>query len=200
VLDDPSFGAAAARAIDWACAQQRDRGWIDAMGFTPGADPLTHTIAYTIEGLLECALLLGHERAWTVAVAATEALEAAYRDPGSGARLAGHGGLAATFRTDWTSSARYECVTGSAQVALCARRIHAIEGAPTLLDFGDDLLASVKRAQPLGGPDGVRGGVPGSFPLWGSYGSFKYLNWAAKFASDVLMDRLAGALPRDRFG
>jgi hypothetical protein len=145
-------------------------------------------------------LLLGHERAWTVAVAATEALEAAYRDPGSGARLAGHGGLAANFRPDWTSSARYECVTGSAQVALCARRIHAIDGAPTLLDFGDDLLASVKRAQPLGGPDGVRGGVPGSFPLWGSYGSFKYLNWAAKFAGDVLMDRLAGALPRDRFG
>jgi hypothetical protein len=46
----------------------------------------------------------------------------------------------------------------------------------------------------------VRGGVPGSSPLWGEYGSFKYLNWAAKFMADVLMDRLAGALPLARYG
>jgi hypothetical protein len=37
----------------------------------------------------------------------------------------------------------------------------------------------------------VRGGVPGSFPIWGGYGTYEYLNWAAKFLADALLGRLA---------
>jgi hypothetical protein len=85
-------------------------------------------------------------------------------------------------------------------MALCCRRIDAHDGDPELRSFGDELLDSAKLAHPLRGPVGVRGGVPGSSPLWGEYGSFKYLNWAAKFMADVLMDRLAGALPLARYG
>ena len=35
--------------------------------------------------------------------------------------------------------------------------------------------------------EGVRGGVPGAFPIYGSYASLKFPNWAAKFLADALM-------------
>lgn len=200
VLGESDFTSSAARSIDWVCDQATAGGWIGHMSFTDGRDPLTHTMAYTIEGLLECALLLDRPQAWQIGRDALAALEHAYRTPASGARLAPNGDLAGTFRPDWTASASYACVTGSAQVALCCQRVDAREPSPELRSFADDLAWSVKRSQAWAGHDGVQGGVPGSAPLWGKYGSFKYLNWAAKFTVDMLLDRVTGGLPADRFG
>jgi hypothetical protein len=36
------------------------------------------------------------------------------------------------------------------------------------------------------------GSLTGSQPLWGSYGPFNFLNWAAKFLLDALLLRLHG--------
>lgn len=202
VLDEPRFRLSARRAVDWVCDQQQGNGWIEHMSFTPGTSPLTHTIAYTIEGLLETALLQPNgERAWAAAVQASRALQNAYCRPGSGARLRRAGHLAATFRPDWTSDDGYACVTGSVQLALCCRRIDAADGQPGFGAFADTLIESAKSTQPFRFcPADVRGGVPGSAPLWGAYASFRYLNWAAKFMADALMDRLVGGLPVRRFG
>jgi hypothetical protein len=50
----------------------------------------------------------------------------------------------------------------------------------------------------LEGDPGIVGGVAGSFPIDGEYGSFQYLNWAAKFAIDAnLMELDALREPRD---
>jgi hypothetical protein len=200
VLDDERFRRSAARATAWAVAQQQPNAWIDLMSFTPDTPPLTHTIAYTIEGLLECAILLDDQGAWDTAVRTTRALAAAWEAPGSGARVGRARNLAATFHPDWTSDASYACVVGTAQVSLCCSRIDAIAGDALLRAFADELIESAKRAQPLQGPTGVRGGVPGSDPLWGAYGSFRYLNWGAKFLADALLQRVAGGLPRRRYG
>ena len=200
VLDDADATAAARRSIAWTCAQQRDDGWIEHMSFTPGSPALTHTIAYTIEGLLECALVLDDARAWGAALVATRALAARARELGIGD---GRGRrLPATFGPGFApADVSYDCVTGSAQLALCARRLQAFDpAAGDLADFAEALWVSVARAHPLSGPHGVRGGVPGSQPIWGAYASFKYLNWAAKFVADLLLDRVAGGLPRDRHG
>ena len=40
----------------------------------------------------------------------------------------------------------------------------------------------------------VRGAVAGSYPIWGGYGAYEYLNWAAKFTADALLGRVAGTL------
>jgi hypothetical protein len=34
---------------------------------------------------------------------------------------------------------------------------------------------------------GIRGGIKGSQPIWGEYGAYEYLNWAAKSFADTLM-------------
>ena len=33
--------------------------------------------------------------------------------------------------------------------------------------------------------DDTRGAIRGSFPIFGSYGQYQYLNWAAKFFVDA---------------
>ena len=50
------------------------------------------------------------------------------------------------------------------------------------------LLANeyVRRTVDLEGPIDTRGGVKGSFPIDGDYGSYEYPNWAAKFMIDSL--------------
>lgn len=195
VLDDDRHLGAASRSVEWLCSQQTSNGWIDHMSFTDGSDPLTHTIAYTIEGLLETGRLLGLPEAWDAGRRALSAMAESVRIRPTGRDLS------ATFKSDWSPSASYSCVVGNAQLALCCQRVDAIEPDPVLRQWADELVESVKRAQVLDGPDGIRGGIPGSAPLWGDYGSFKYLNWGAKFVIDVLHDRVvAGRLPLDRFG
>ena len=41
------------------------------------------------------------------------------------------------------------------------------------------------------GNDGVRGGVKGSYPVDGGYGTYQFLNWAAKFCIDANWHELA---------
>ena len=64
------------------------------------------------------------------------------------------------------------------------------------LDAARRLNRFVSRTQDLRASDrGVRGGIKGSHPIWGEYGSYEYLNWAAKFFADALLLelRLGGA-------
>ena len=37
------------------------------------------------------------------------------------------------------------------------------------------------------GHEGIRGGIAGSFPIYGPYERMKYPNWAAKFFIDALL-------------
>ena len=57
--------------------------------------------------------------------------------------------------------------------------------------FGDvtrRVLGFLKRTQSLTSRDpGVRGGIKGSFPVYGDYGKARVLNWATKFFIDALL-------------
>ncbi|MEO7862887.1 MAG: hypothetical protein ABIU05_21105, partial [Nitrospirales bacterium] len=45
----------------------------------------------------------------------------------------------------------------------------------------------VRRSMRLEGLPSVRGGIKGSFPVDGLYGTYEYLNWACKFFVDSHM-------------
>jgi hypothetical protein len=50
----------------------------------------------------------------------------------------------------------------------------------------------VKLAQPLTNPDpGIRGGIPGSQPIWGDYIQMALPNWAAKYFIDAMLKKEA---------
>jgi hypothetical protein len=102
------------------------------------------------------------------------------------------GFLAGRLDAQWRAAVDWSCVTGEAQMALVWDRLHALDRDPSWKEAADLALRFALSAQDLESRnDGVRGGVPGSFPIWGGYGAFEHLNWAAKFLADLLLGRLA---------
>ena len=181
--NDKMFSDAAIRALDWTVTQQRPNGYFENAGFDSGQDPLTHTIAYCVEGLLEGGVLLGNE---AYVVAASRALDALMR------RFEIKGYLAATFDSRWRETADYECLPGNAQIARAWLRLYQITQDPRYLSSALKLNRRLKRLQllaPIG--KGITGGIKASHPIWGSrgdhYARFTYPNWGVKFFIDSLL-------------
>lgn len=162
-------------------SRQMENGAFDGWGFMEGQPCSTHTIAYTIRGLLESARLLD---AWdSYGKAAIAALEVLLRR----SELAG-GRLPGAYDVKWRPIGKYVCLTGNAQIALCLliweereMDLHLVNAAAKLVDAICD-AQHVKSIVP-----GLRGAVAGSFPMWGRYMIFRYPNWAAKYHLDALM-------------
>ena len=181
--NEKEFADAAKRALSWVVTQQQPNGYFENAGFESGQDPLTHTIAYCVEGLLEGGDRLGCDE---YVVAAAQALEALMR------RFEIKGYLSATFDNRWRETASYECLPGNAQIARAWLRLYQITRDPRYLSSALKLNRRLKRLQllaPIGG--GITGGIKASHPIWGSrdghYARFTYPNWGVKFFIDSLL-------------
>ena len=172
---------AARRQLDWVLEMQQVNGWFASCNFKPGRDPNTHGIAYTLRGLLESAALLDHGP-WLDAVRRTsDALIGRVESLG--------GRFPATFGPDWTPTARYECLTGIAQLGGVWLRLYELTGETRYRDAG---LRAVERAaarQARSGWAAIDGALPGSFPVYGRYAPLQFPNWATKFLVDSLLLR-----------
>jgi hypothetical protein len=172
------YRAAARGKLDWVLSRQRANGWFEDNVFRPGMLPSTHSIAYTLRGLLESGLLLG-ERAY---------VDAARRGVMPLVDLVlGEHRLPATYDADWHPRAWYECLTGNAQIGGVCLRLHQVDGDARLRDAG---LAAIGRAaahQVRSFPRPAVGAIAGSFPIFGRYAPLQYPNWATKFLVDSLM-------------
>jgi hypothetical protein len=173
------YQAGAIKNIDWAIAQQKRDGWFDHNGFRTGENPLTHTIAYTIEGLLESAVLLSDDRIFQSARIAADALLQVKKEDGF---------LHARYGEGWKSSLTWSCLTGVSQIALIWLRLYEITGEKHYFEAAQLSNRYVKQTQNRGSkiPD-VSGGIAGSFPIFSEYEPYRYLNWAAKFFVDSLL-------------
>jgi hypothetical protein len=170
---------AALRVLDAIVARRRQNGTFPQWGFTEGDPAFTHTIAYTLQGLLEAAALTGD---WGRYGEPTEdGLRALARlAEGADGRLPGR------IDDDWQGSASYVCLTGNAQIAWALLEL-AGRGDAGLTTAAVALTDYVVGAQRLRGPGGIRGAVGGSSPLWGRYMFMRYPNWAAKYLCDALL-------------
>jgi hypothetical protein len=170
---------AAIRHLDWALARQMPSGWFAQNAFVEGRPPFTHTIAYAIRGFLESGLLLGDERYVAAALRAARGVAAKQR---------ADGWLAGTFGDGWQTQDTYSCLTGLAQMCICWSRLRDAVGERAFETNIDSGLAFLKSSQRLDdAADEVRGGIAGSWPIWGAYSRFEFPNWAAKFFADALM-------------
>ena len=184
---DAAAVAAARRAADFALVQQRENGWFAENCLDDPEHPLLHTIAYAAQGVLEIGLLLDEPRF-------VEAARRAAR--GVATRVAADGALPGRLDAEWRAAATWSCVTGEAQMVLVWDRLDALDAkAGASGEFGAAATAVLRHALAIQDLDhrdpGIRGGVAGSFPIWGAYGRYEYLNWAAKFLTDALLGRLA---------
>jgi uncharacterized protein YyaL (SSP411 family) len=164
--------------LDWTLTQER-RGGFARCGFAAGAVPFTHTIAYTLEGLLESGVLLGDSR---YVDAAARGARAVLR------HLRADGFLPGRIDPDGRARSRAACLTGSAQMAVVWLRLAALIGERGFRAAAAETLRHVMACQDVATADpDRRGGIPGSQPVWGGYAPFTYPNWAAKFTVDALL-------------
>jgi folate-dependent phosphoribosylglycinamide formyltransferase PurN len=183
-LAEPRWLESARKHLDWVLAQRDPAtGWFDHMGFDArdAGDrvAVSHTIAYTLWGILHSSVILGRDDGIAVVRQAAHAiarrLELSRRLPG-------------VLDSHWRARASSSCLTGNAQMALIWLRLHAMEPDVVLLNAALKAIDDVKAAQPMMHPHpGIRGGIPGSDPVWGDYIRFALPNWSAKFFIDALL-------------
>jgi len=160
-----------------------EHAWFDLCGFSEedhaARRAVTHTIAYTIWGVLRTAEVVGSAEgkaaAEKAAYAALRRLELSRRLPG-------------VLDYRWRAGATYTCLTGNCQMALIWLHMYDEHGDPRLLNAALKAIDIVKAAQPMNAADpGVQGGIAGSQPVWGEYISHAFPNWAAKYFIDALL-------------
>lgn len=178
---DDTYVEAAIRNIDWALTRQKDNGWFDQTGFTAEAHrvPYTHTIAYTMEGILESGILLArNDYIEAIARSADSLCRAISRDKGF---------CYAKYDENWNAASKFSCLTGNAQIAYILLRLYSIYSKVEYRDTAITLNKSLCEGQVTVGQSAISGAIAGSYPIWGDYQKFAFPNWAAKFFVDSLL-------------
>jgi hypothetical protein len=171
--------------LDAILARRRPNGTFADWAFSPGEAAFTHTIAYTLQGFVSSALLLDEWDRFG------EPAELGLREL---ARLGerSRGRLPGRVDDEWQPAARYVCLTGNVQIALCILDRAEARSDPSLDTAAASLTEAVCDAQRLRAPlPSLRGAVGGSAPIWGRYMILRYPNWAAKYHCDAMMRLMA---------
>ena len=179
--DDAKAVAASIRNARFALTYQRDNGWFANCCLTDADEPLLHTIAYTMQGLMGIGLLTGHEE---FVIGAANCADSLLR------LMAKDGFLPGRIEESFRRAVRWCCLTGSAQTSIVWSQLHRHTGERRYFDgavkVNRYLMArhDISSANPA-----VRGGVAGSWPIWCAYGKAMVLNWATKFFIDALLEQ-----------
>jgi len=178
-LDRGTWVEAGRLALQWVADLQQSDGWFPNCWLEPHEPVVSHTIAYAIEGLLEGGLRLAEEQFVMAARCAADALLT---------RQGVRGHLSSDWAEGWRSLSQAACLTGDAQMARCWLRLYQVTGEKKYREAGRRALIAVASAQlPADFPPELAGAVPGSWPIWGRYLSWKLPNWASKFFVDACL-------------
>jgi hypothetical protein len=178
-LEEPAFRDAAARNLRFVTRTQLANGWFPQCSLSDPEFPLLHTLAYTVRGLVEGGRVLQDSEVLEAGIRAANVLLAMVRSDGF---------MPGRYRSDWTSTDTWSCLTGEAQMATNWMRLALITKDQRWLEKVPAVLAFLKATQNRSSRNpGLRGGVKGSAPLGGVYGRYQILNWATKYFADALM-------------
>ena len=179
VLGEPGYVEAAIRNAEFCLGKQLPNGWFEDCCLTNPDRPLLHTMAYAMQGLVGIGRLTGREAFIDAAHRTARALES---------RMHEDGFLAGRYDRRFQEAASWCCLTGSAQTSIVWSDLTLLGRSPAghrSIERINNYLCrrhDVTNADPT-----LRGSVCGSWPVWGEYGQYKALNWAAKFFVDALL-------------
>ena len=170
---------AAIKVIEAALRQQQPNGWFAHNCLTRSDAPLTHTIGYTLQGVLEVGLAAARE---DFIAAVKKSIDQII------VRIEKSGFLHACFYADWEPASLSSCLTGSAQIAIVCYRLYECTGVSDYRQAGDLLLNYLKALQVLDAENpAFSGAIAGSFPIFGDHMRGGYPNWATKYFLDALL-------------
>jgi uncharacterized protein YyaL (SSP411 family) len=181
VTDDQKYVDSCIRNVEWALTQQKDNGWFQNSSFSLEAHkkPYTHTIAYTLRGILESGLYLDNKRFIDSVINAMRNLMKQIPDSEY---------IAGSYDKEWNGDNTYSCLTGNAQLAIIMLKLYDETDNIEYLEFAKKTNRFLKRKQELRLKNKtIHGAMQGSFPIWGRYIHYAYPNWAAKFFVDALL-------------
>ena len=179
LLGNDQYVQAGARNLARTLSLQNANGWFVDNDLSDPSAPLTHTIAYAMEGLLGGFDVLGERRYLEGVILAADHISACIDE---------RGWLPGRIDASWRGTVPWSCLTGSSQIAGVLFRLHKLTRNPSYRLAATKLLDFVKRTQNCVSQDpGLRGGIKGSYPFDGEYGRYELLNWATKFFIDALL-------------
>jgi rhamnogalacturonyl hydrolase YesR len=167
--------------IEWCLSRQTNNGWFGNASFNLNNHhrPFTHTIAYTIRGILESGIYLQEKRYINAAQKALDKLAL---------EISSSGFVPGTFDKDWKGDTRFSCLTGNVQLSISFLKLAKLMGSKEYSKIGMVINGYVKSKQNIHTNNlNIRGAIAGSYPTWGSYIHFTYPNWAVKFFVDALL-------------
>ena len=165
---------------EWLLSIREPDGWFPLMNFDIGVNPLLHTVAYTIRGLLELGDLTGRID-FVDAARQAAASVAAVQDPQTGA-------VPGQFSRGYRPAVTWTNTTANSQMAIIWFRLAEITGEPAWAEHGrlsnrfNRSLHEIESRNP-----GTRGALRGSWPSHQGYGRYWYMNWTQKFFLDALL-------------
>ena len=187
IVPGSCYGTTAIRSVEAALRQQQPNGWFANNCLTRPDAPLLHTIAYTLQGILEVGISARREDFLLSVQRGTDALLP---------RISNDGFVPGRFFSDWGAATFSSCLTGSAQLAVVCYRLYEHLQEGRYLHAANRLVNYLKPLQLINPfhPE-WNGALAGSFPLFGGYMTAGYPNWATKYLLDALLlqDRLAGS-------
>ena len=181
VVGSNEFLATVNRNLDWVLLNQKDNGWFFNCdnSYNRNNAPLTHTIGYTIQGLLACYFLTHRE---DLLLAVTKTLRVLMHRFEVDKKL-----LPSRFFSNWKTASTSSCVTGDAQISLCWMDMYRITGDLRYLNAALKMNDFLKSIQYDCNSKEIDGSLPGSYPFWGDYRRYSVNSWGVKYYIDALI-------------
>lgn len=181
-LGEPRWLEAAEANARWALGTALPNAFLPHNCLTANPAPLTHTLAYSMRGLMEVGVATGQQRYIDHAVRMADAIAAGQRPDGA---------MPGRYDAQWQPAAAWTCLTGNSQLAINWFRLARITGDARFERHARAANRYNMRAQDLRQRDPNRAGaLKGSHPINGGYMTWRYPNWATKFLADALMFEL----------
>jgi len=170
---------AATRHAEFTLTRQTSNGWFEGCCLTDVERPLLHTVAYTIQGLIGMGKLVGRQDFIAAGAKTADALLKL---------MSPDGFIPGRIDRSMTGAVNWCCLTGSAQTSGVWSELFLLTKKNEYREGVSRVNRYLMARHDISSPDpAIRGGVPGSWPVWEEYGRLKNLNWATKFFLDALL-------------
>ncbi|MEN8225777.1 MAG: prenyltransferase/squalene oxidase repeat-containing protein [Bacteroidota bacterium] len=173
----------AIKNLDWIVDQrQHENAWFEDCDNTVKHNdrPILHTIAYTIDGLLDCGVYLDERKYIDAARKAADVLRDKFEQDGY---------LHGRYNSQWEGS-EHMILTGCAQMSIIWLKIAHYAGnkyyAETAMKM-NTLLIFLQNRKLRKESANTAGALSGSYPFWGKYEPFAFPNWGTKYFADAIM-------------
>lgn len=172
------YGESGLKNIAWVLKHQRPNGWFEKCCLEDTERPLTHTLGYTLRGVIEAYRFSKDKELLDAACKTADGLLSAINNEGF---------MPGRLDSDWHGAVDWACITGTVQIAICWLLLYGFTDNEEYREAAFSANKFARGTMKIIGPPEIQGGIKGSFPVDGDYGKFEYLNWACKFFIDSNM-------------